>query len=297
MASAAVVLIVALCLTETGVSTAYAVGQTLEAIKAIRTVHMRGEFVKQGTFECWMRFAGDPDRPTHVWLGRPGRPNCKICSPEGVFGLNLRTQRVHFAQRDERDKTWFPPFGTFFRQTLEEAQRNAWITVTLPADVNTPHGLIVVDVRSPKRDQQFLVDPGTKLPVSMTTLRDDDPAELMRKTLWVKRFEWIRYNEEPPAGLFEMPKDAVVVDQEVDTLVDPDSGLIVHGLTKEQACIAIVEQTAKATVDLDRATLTRLGLTFRIFPDMIWDQITTMKDSGQWVEGFSITGQPYQEGG
>ncbi len=295
-AAAAIVVIVALCLTETAVSTAYAVGQTLEAIKAIRTVHMRGEFVKQGTFECWMRFAGDPDRPTHVWLGLPGSPNCKICSPQGVFGLNLRTHRVHFAKRDERDKDWFPPFGSFFRKTLEEAQRNDWITVTLPTDANIPARPIVVEVRSPKRDQRFLVDPDTKLPVSMTTLRDDDPAELMRKTLWVKHFEWIRYNEEPPVDLFEMPRDAVVVDQEVDALVDPDSGLIVDDMAKEQACIAIVEQTAKAMVDLDRVTLTKLALTFRIFPDGIWDQMKAMKDSGKWVEEFSITGQPFQEG-
>ena len=137
LAAVAIALIVALCLTETTVSTAYAVGQTLEAIKAVRTVHMRGEFVKQGTFECWMRFAGDVDHPTHVWLGLPGRPNCKICGPNGVFGLNLRTHRVHFASRDERDKNWFPPFGSFLKQTLEEARRNAWITVTLPTDANT----------------------------------------------------------------------------------------------------------------------------------------------------------------
>ena len=154
----------------------------------------------------------------------------------------------------------------------------------------------MVDLRSPKRDQRFRVDPNTKLPVSMTTLRDDDPAEPMRKTLWVRQFEWIRYNEEPPVGLFEMPKDAVVVDQEVDAWVDPDSGLIVDGMTRPQACAAIVEQTAKAMVDLDRATMTRLALTFRIFPDSIWDQLKAMKASGQWIEEVSITGQPYQEG-
>ena len=105
--AAAAVIIIAVVLglstiLDHGATPAYAVEQTIEAIKKIETVYMKGEFYNQGEFECWMKFAGNPDKPTHIWLGRTGHNLCKICSPDGVFGLNKRTNRVHFASRDER---------------------------------------------------------------------------------------------------------------------------------------------------------------------------------------------------
>jgi hypothetical protein len=96
----------------------FAIEPTLAALKQVKTVHMRGEFYMQGQFECWMRFEGDPDKPTHLWLGLPGKPLCKICSPDGVFGLNRRTNRVHFARRDERNKPWLIKFGRFWENVL-----------------------------------------------------------------------------------------------------------------------------------------------------------------------------------
>ena len=269
---------------------AYAVGQTIDAIKKIETVYMKGEFYKQGQFECWMRFDGDPDRPTHVWLGRTGENLCKICSPDGVFGLNRRTNRVHFAKRDERGKSWIPRFGSVFRDAVLRAGRNDAIVIT--EDEST----ITVRINTPKRQQEFLVDPKTKLPIRFTTVREDDPMEMMRKTLAVKHLTEIRYNEQPPAGIFERPADAVVVENEVDCLVDPDSGLVADGMSKEEACLAIVKQTRQAAIDVDQATLCKLHLFFRQYTPQIWGQIQKMKEAGQWVRDFTITGAPYQEG-
>jgi hypothetical protein len=47
-------------------------------------------------------------------------------------------------------------------------------------------------------------------------------------------------------GIFDKPADAVVVEQEVDCMVDPDSGLIADGMTREEACLAIVQQTGQS---------------------------------------------------
>ena len=269
---------------------AYAVGQTIDAIQQIETVYMKGEFYKQGEFECWMRFNGNPDRPTHVWLGRTGHNLCKICSPAGVFGLNRRTNRIHYAPRDERGKSWIPRFGSFFRDAVRQAGTSDAIQITENEDA------ITVRVDAKQRQQEFLVDPKTKLPIRFTTVRDDDPMEMMRKTLAVKHLTEIRYNEQPPVGLFEKPADAVVVRNEVDCMVDPDSGLVADGMTREEACLAIVKQTRKAAIDVDQATLCRLNLFFRMYTPQIWDQIRKLKEAGQWVKEFAITGAPYQEG-
>ena len=269
---------------------AYAVGQTIDAIKRIETVYMKGEFYKQGEFECWMRFDGDPDRPTHVWLGRMGHNLCKICSPEGVFGLNQRTNRVHFASRDERGKSWIPRFGRVFRDAVQQAGASDAIQINVDEDA------ITVRIKTRQRQQEFLVDPETKLPVRFTTIRDDNPMEMMRRTLAVKHLREIRYNEMPPAHIFEKPADAVVVEQEVDCMVDPDSGLAVGQMSRDEACRELAKQACQAMIDVNEAKLESLALFFRLWPAFVWDQVRQMKEAGQWVDSYEITGEPYPEG-
>jgi len=289
---------------------AYAVGQTISALKRIETVHMKGEFYKQGEFECWMRFDGNPDRPTHVWLGRTGENLCKICSPEGVFGLNRRTHRVHFASRDERNKAWIPKFGSLFKDTLLQGGSNNAIQIDDGNDVMTirqpgssctvqiqdANDVITIRIATPQREQEFLIDARSKLPVRFTTVRDDNPMEMMRWPLAVKHLTEVRYNEKPPEGIFEKPADAVVVQNEVDCMVDPDSGLVADGITRVEACLAIVKQSGRALVDLDQATLCRLNLFYRIYPPLAWEQVKKAKEADQWVSEVAITGAPYQEG-
>jgi hypothetical protein len=288
--------ILAITLMDKSVTPAYALGQTVEAIRKVETVYMAGEFYKQGKFECWMKYDGDPDNPTHVWLGKAGWPICKICSPDGVFGLNKRTNRVHFAVRDERNKDWIFKFGSFFDNVVKEAKKSDSINISRETDPETEKEMIVVDIKTSNREQKFLVDSETKLPISFTTIRDDDPMEMMKKTLAVKNLTEIHYNEQPPEGIFEMPANAKIVENEVDCLVDPDSGFEVVDISKSQACLEIVKRTGQALVDLDIETLCKLDLFFRLYPPAIWEQIKKMKTSGQWVKEVVIKGGPYQEG-
>ena len=280
-----------------GATPAYAVTDTIKAMERIETVYMKGEFYLQGEFECWMRFDGNPDRPTHVWLGREGHNLCKICSPDGVFGFNQRSNRVHFALRDERGKSWIPKFGSLFKNATKGAGASDTIAVHDQLDETTGTTLIAIDINTPKRQQRFLVDPETKLPLRFETLREDDPTEMMRRTLAVRQLSEIRYNEEPPQGIFDLPQDALIVEEEVDCMVDQDSGLVADGMTREEACLELARQACQAMIDLDRAKLESLALFFRLWPDPIWEQVETMKAAGQWIQSYEITGEPYQEGG
>ncbi|MBN2183561.1 MAG: zf-HC2 domain-containing protein [Sedimentisphaerales bacterium] len=298
--AAAAVIIVAVLLVisflDNSVTPAYAVDQTADAIREVKTVYMAGEFYMQGQFECWMKYDGDPDRPTHVWLGRAGHNLCKVCSPAGVFGLNKRTNRVHFALRDERSKDWIFKFGSFFNDIVKKAEKSDSINIDNEIDSSTGKEIIAVLIKTSKREQKFLVDPETKLPLSFSTIRDDNPLEMMKMTLVVKNLTEIRYNELPPEGIFDLPDDAVIVEEEVDCMVDPDSGLIADGMTRQEACLEIAKQTGRALVDLDIETLCKLDLFFRLYPPLIWEQIKTMKENGQWVKEVVIKGEPYQEG-
>lgn len=296
----AAVLIVAVLLfisiPDKSISPVYAVEQTVDAIRKIETVYMKGEFYKQGQFECWMRFNGNPDRPTHVWLGKRDWPICKICSPDGVFGLNNRTNRAHFATRDERGMSWIPKFNRLFKEALEKAGKSDAVEIIDDINPETGKEIIIVNITTTNRTQKLIVDPETKLPTSFETVRDDNPMEMMRKTLSVKNLTQISYNEQPPEGIFDLPEDAVIVENEVDCWVDPDSGLITDDMTREQACLEIVKQTGKALVELDQATLCKLDLFFRLYPPQIWAQLREMKEAGEWVKEVAITDKPYREG-
>ncbi len=298
--TAAVVIIFAailvISLVNNTATSVYAFNQTVNAIKKVETVYMAGEFYKQGKFECWMKYDGNPDKPTHVWLGRDGEPLCKICSPDGVFGLNKRTNRVHFATRDERSKSWILNFGSFFKDSVKNTGQSESVKVFKEINPETQEEIIIVQIKTATREQRFLVDPVTKLPVSFETVRDDDPMEMMKKTLAVKNLTEIRYNEEPPEGIFDLPSDAVVVEEEVDCMVDPDSGLIADGMTKQEACTEIVKRTGQALIDVDIDTLCKLDLFYRLYPPEIWEQIKKLKEEGQWVKEVLITDEPYREG-
>ena len=297
--AAAVVLLVAvgglLSILDKSVAPAYAVGQTVDAIRQVKTVHLAGEFYKQGKFECWMKFDGNPDRPTHVWLGREGQSICKICSPQGVFGLNRRTSWVHLAARDERGKDWILKFGSFFEEAVKKAGTDESVEIGTEARTDGKE-FIVISIKTPNREQKFLVDSVTKLPISFSTTRDDAPMEMMKKTLAIRNLEWIRYNEQPPEGIFDMPPDAKLVESEVDCMVDPDSGLVVDGMSRQEACLAITKQACQAMIDLDVVRLESLALFFKLWPPEAWEMVRDAKAAGKWIQGYEITGTPYQEG-
>jgi len=298
LATAAVLLVAMgglLSVLDKSAAPAYAVGQTIDAIRQVKTVHLAGEFYKQGKFECWMRFGGDPDRPTHVWLGREGQSISKICSPQGIFGLNRRTNWVHLAARDERNKDWIPKFGSFFEEAVKKSGTDESVEIGTEAHADGKV-FIVIRIKTPNRERKFLVDSVTKLPLSFSTTRDDDPMEMMKKTLAVKNLEWIRYNEQPPEGIFDMPPDAKLVESEADCMVDPDSGLVVDGISRQEACLAITKQACQAMIDLDVAKLESLALFFRLWPPEAWEKVRDAKAAGKWIHGYEITAAPYQEG-
>jgi len=95
--------------------------------------------------------------------------------------------------------------------------------------------------------------------------------EMLRWPLAVKTLEWIRYNEQPPEGLFDMPAGARIVDKEIDALVHPDAGILAEGLSPEQACVEIMTTIVQAITDEDRETFQRLFML--PLPDRAWQKL------------------------
>jgi len=83
---------------------------------------------------------------------------------------------------------------------------------------------------------------------------------------------------------------------EVDCLVGPDSGFIADGMTPQEACLAIVQRSGQAAIDLDADTLRKLDLTFRMWPPALWEKARQMKASGQFPAKFAVKSGAYQSG-
>lgn len=284
-------IMVAVLLMDKTTAPAYAVEQTIDAIKAVRTVHMAGEFYRQGAFECWLRFDGGPDVPTHMWLFSPRLNLCKICSPAGLFHFNQKTNYIFHTGQDQRERTWRLGFGSFFEAAVQAASQHDSVTLS------DEKGFIAVHINRLKREQKILVDAQTKLPVSFSTTWEGAPLEMIKKqALTIKNLAWIRYNRAPPEGIFDVPADAQLVQNDFDCWVDPNAGLVADGMTRQDACPAIVKQTGRALVNMDIDTLCKLNLAYLAVPPEMWDETRRMKALGQGVDELVITGDAYEEG-
>jgi len=183
---------------------AYAVEQTIKAIDAISTVHFKADFFKQGYTECWMKFDGRNAKPTYMCLFAPGSPLRKVDTPKGNFAYNTATNRIYKTFRDERNKGWYIDFAGFFRQMLNNAKSNKSIVISNENDPQTQQEIIVINMDEGDRKCRFVVDPKTKLPLSLETIEVKDIMKYLRQTIAVRNINFIEYNQTVPEGIFDV---------------------------------------------------------------------------------------------
>jgi hypothetical protein len=290
-------LILPFLLLNSSTTRAYALEDTLNAIDRLKTVHMAGEFY-QGNFECWMQFDDNPDKPAYLWLVIPRIPNLqRVCTPELSFAFNPRTKALFECRRDERKQAWIIRFGSFFKEILAAAKTENAATIGTETDPQTGKELIAVHLQSKTREQKFLVDPATKLPVKFITLRDDAPQESMKRGLAIRNLDWIRYNEPVPKGLFDVAAGATVVSEEPDVLATPENGLDSAGMSREDACRALVERMGQAAIEGDVAKIRQCAPFFWVVKDEVFAQArATAEKTGRIPVEVTVQGKAYQEG-
>lgn len=300
IAAAAALLIAVYWLTvsEKTLPQAYAIDQTLEAMKSISSVHFKAELYKQGDVECWMLFDESHTKPTHVCLYMPGFPIRKIDTPKGLFAYNATTNRYRVNLRDERQADWYPDFANFFKQSLEEAKANDKVTITEAYNDELQRQVIVVNVDEGDRKCQYVIDPQSKLPIRFTTTKTTDLKKWMRKTIAVKNISFIEYNLPEPEDLFKIPADAQKVTEEIDVMVRPGVGMKVGQLSPEQACQKLVEEFVDAVAQFDFEKAKNLYFPFMVPPP---EKIVMMKLAKAAAGGVPLIeileiGQPAQEG-
>lgn len=277
------------------VQEAYAIDQTIAAMDTIRTVYFKAEFFKQGNVECWMQFDRPGEKPSHVCLFMSGVPYRKIDSPQGSFGYNTATGRYRRNTRDERRMNWYPDFANFFKQSLEAAKRSGNVEISRRTDPAAGKERIVVCVDEKNRKVEYRIDPETKLPMEFSTREVSDFMYFFRQTIAVRNMSEIIYNQEPPAGIFDVPADAEEVTHEHDVYVRPDIGMPVGDLTPQQACEKIVRDTTAAMNARDWKTVAKLMFPFGPPPKEMEARIPA--DLSQPLVEILELGKPYEKDG
>jgi len=298
IAAAALVVVAALAFTlsEQSPSRAYALQQTIDAIDQVETVHFKAKFYVQGDVECWMEYADQADDPTYMCLFWPNTPLRKVDTPNGSFLYNERTNRLFRTVRDERGKGWLLDFAGFLQDALANAEKDGTTRISSETDPGTQREVIVVDVDEGNRQCKYYIDPDTKLPVRVATTPTGDIRELMRSPIAVESMELIEYNLPVPEGMFDIPADAQVVDNEHDIIFHPGVGLQVDGLAPQDACVKLVHAAIDAMNAFDFERFEKLVFPFVTPPD---DTVQQMKASaaGKPVWKLLELGEPYEEGG
>ncbi len=251
LAAAAVIVIavmVSITFLDKSVAPAYALEQTIEALKNARIVHMFCRDWDGKAFEMWMSLNAE-GYPEYCYSYWPDYEITNISTPTVSYQYNKKMNRVSV------NKGQLYEFNVQFDRMFENLQKAAeenegGLKIYRQADSSREKNLIVVTSEGNKDTEwKIYIDPASKLPVGIHCLKSNQPGQFIRD------FDEIRFDEELPAGIFEfeVPEGAIVenVDQNMQLLDDANYGISAEGLTKQQAAEEIAREYWQAIINRD----------------------------------------------
>lgn len=273
---------------------AYAVTQTIEALRTVETSHAFCTSWDGRKFETWTR----PDPMTRandfICVIEP-QYDCTVISTPGVSyyyypGRNLvRIVRGQLIT-SSRD------IAAQFESLVSEAEKKG-DSVQIGRETNTRFGdVIFLHYTGAQNEYKAWIDPKTKLWLGMEYIRTSVSGEM------VKSIEEIRYNEPVPDRWlhFQCPDDAEIRPEGWGPIDDPNCGIDVSGLSEEHACSQILTDLFEAVNRADMARIRKLipfagslddpALAAAVYESLgsLWD------DPRSGLGGYEI-GSPYRD--
>ena len=253
-AEAVIVIAVMLSITflDKSVASAYALEQTIEALKNTKTVHMFCRDWDGKEFEMWISLnaEGYPEYCRSYW---PDYEVTNISTPAVSYQYNKKMNRV--SVNKGRLYEFDVQFDRMFEKLQKAAEENGNnLKIYRQADSSGGKDLIVVISEGHKDTEwKIFIDPTSKLPVEIHCLKSNQPGQFIRD------IDKIRFDEELPAGIFEfdVPEGTIVknMDQQMQLFDDANYGISAEGLTKQQAAEEIAREYWQAIInhDLEKA--------------------------------------------
>ena len=207
-----------------------------------------------------------------------------VSTPEVSYQYN-KTENVVKVFDRQLIHTGFE-FDRIFESIVENLDENQRMEVYRGKDPESSNDVIVLLIQSEDNLTKLLIDPETKLPISVRTFGP--------KKTDLKRTEKITFNEPIPEGIFnfEIPQDAKVVNiSGVEEKLDrPDAGIPVDNLTKKEASVLIAKEYWFAVINKDWARVEKLR---PIYSAQEWSE---KKSSNPPIELLDV-GQAYWQKG
>jgi hypothetical protein len=215
-AAAVIIMIAVLVATflDKSVTPAYAIEDTIEAMREVETVHMIGKDWNGHIFDSWMRINPATGLQDHFYM--EGWVTCNgetyeriiVSTPDLSYSYN-KSKNVVTVYDGQLIRTSFK-FGSIFEQILENLDNEKKVEIYQGEINDSGKDVIVIIVHGEKKTWKILVDPKTKLPISFENFGPD--------TTDLKKTEQIHYNQPLPKGIFEleMPEGATVIQKQKD---------------------------------------------------------------------------------
>ena len=190
--------------------TAYAIEQTIEAMRKITTVHVLGTMLDGGQMEMWMTVNPETGEHDHFYVDFPQMT--LVASPDEAYTYYKQANKVthmtggHDVRSDVR-------FGRFIEDMFEVAKSiGAEVRTDFVYDPDSAKEVILLVIETDSTTLESKVDPETKLPMSMNVKVSGEPQPGQIG----QSFDEIHYDLPLPEGIFEfeIPEGAEVTEKQ-----------------------------------------------------------------------------------
>jgi len=194
---------------------AYAIEQTVEALRKTSIVHILGRDWDDRQIEIWSKVNPETGLIDHWHIRHIDEGLVIISTPQNTFSYDETANTVRI--QDGPGVASIFRLGEFFAGMNSLAERfEGRITYSEVVDPGSAQQLLVLTMSAPQLEIRSLIDSETKLPISIDTVR----GERLGAYDALKHATKIAYDDVPPAGLFDftIPAGAAVT---VETVEDP----------------------------------------------------------------------------
>ena len=232
---------------------AYAIEQTVQANRAVRSIHLRVASPGKGLAEAWATF-GEDGEPLQIRMDFPeSEDGHKVTVwEEGKASVWVKSKNVllvvgepNLLARIKGRMELFDPRMAMKRCYKAEAAGEVTVNTVTTDDETQSIEVIVTTSSEAKLRTVFLIDPVTKLVTQLDKYEFKDGEYSL-----ISSIEYLDYNGpiDPEVWQLDVPDDAIVVDQTIREV-----GLTQGDSSKEEVVVEVVRQFFQALADKDYA--------------------------------------------
>ncbi len=207
-----IAVVLAIGLWDKSTPTAYAIEQTIEAMRKVTTVHLLGTMVNGGQLEIWIKVNPETGENDHIYLDCPEIE--ALQSPNEAYFYDKKANVVKHLKGGNHLR-FDVRFGRFIEDMFEVAKSiNGEVDIDYEYDTDRATQVILMAIKLDESTLECRIDPETKLPMSMNMKFNGppQPGQLGQS------FDEIYYDLPLPEGIFEfeIPEGAEVIEEIVE---------------------------------------------------------------------------------